>query len=984
MKRAAPEEVAGDGGSAPKRTPLSPSRAASNAPSVAAARPAQAAFKPPGFRPPGGVNAAFKSPFARPAGSAASAPARAAPPGTSAPLRRPFVGGAGYRPPVRHVPVPAPASAPPASDAPSASSGVPRSYFGALYAKRKAAKNRSSKTWLDGIVMSQPPVTTLYDDAGKLLSKAKAGTCVAGTTMEIGNWEVEIQDPVTEEAFLSGAALAGAASSAPAANPLAIAPPTSNTHRPFRPVTTTTTNAGPRSTGSGSGSGSVCVSAASADPRSIRDATRAGAVPLSSVGDAFPRGVAVAPVSVDPFLGALLRPHQREGVKFMYEATMGLRRSVHTGAPHSGCLLAHEMGTGKTLQVVALLWTLLKQGPAGTPAVRKAVIACPASLVGNWAAEIKKWLGAARLEPLVVEGGDKEAKRMFEDWSLPRQKRWTVLVTSFETLRANADVIASCTGGVDLLVCDEAHRLKNVRGDTQTVAALRRLRCDRRVLLTGTPIQNNLGEFFAVMDFACPGLLGDATQFRKIFSGPVERSRDKNATEEERRLGAARGEELARVTAAFVNRASAAEVNGKLLPPKTEYVVFCRLAPTQAALYAAFLRLSSTRGILGGGGGGGGGVAAAPLAALQHLQRLCNSATLLMRDADGKDERGAGAVASAVAGASEETRRLREELRARCRVPDGAPDPCDPTVPAHHPAMSAKLAVLTRLLRSTTRAGDRTVVVSGYTSTLDVVAAACAAAGAEKISRLDGSVPPAQRHRLVQSFNAGRGGDVFLLSCKAGGVGLNLIGANRLVLFDSDWNPANDLQALARVWREGQKKPVTIYRLLSTGTLEEKIFQRQILKGDVADAMGYAANAASGNANAAARGPNSFSKEELRDLFRYAPTTRCDTVDVLRRKGEGHARGETREVPEHWRACAGEAEGGLADAPLADAMRLTHETGVGDADETEGERVVSFVCELPKVTGAPAVTVQEEQEDEDAEGDGDGDGDGGSDGEDDA
>ena len=965
MKRAAPEEVEGDGGSAPERTPLSPSRAASNAPSVAAARPAQAAFKPPGFRPPVGVRAAFKSPFARPAGSAASAPARAAPPGASAPPRRPLVGGAAYRPPVRHVPAPAPASADPASDAPSAS-GVPRSYFSALYAKRKAAKNRSSKTWLDGIVMSQPPVTTLYDDAGKLLSKAKAGTCVAGTTMEIGNWEVEVQDPVAEAAFLSGAALAGAASSAPAANPLAIAPPTSNTHRPFRPVTTTTASAaGPRSTPS--------VSASSTDSRSVRDATRAGAVPLSFAGDAFPRGVAVAPVSVDPFLGALLRPHQREGVKFMYEATMGLRRSVHTGAPHKGCLLAHDMGTGKTLQVVALLWTLLKQGPAGTPAVRKAVIACPASLVGNWAAEIKKWLGAARLEPLVVEGGDKEAKRMFEDWALPRQKRWTVLVTSFETLRANADVIASCTGGVDLLVCDEAHRLKNVRGDTQTVAALRRLRCDRRVLLTGTPIQNTLGEFFAVMDFACPGLLGDATQFRKIFSGPVERSRDKNATEEERRLGAARGEELARVTAGFVHRASAAEVNGKLLPPKTEYVVFCRLAPTQAALYAAFLRLSSTRGILGGGGGGGA-VAAAPLAALQHLQRLCNGATLLMRDADGKDARGSGAVA----GASEETRRLREELRARCRVPDGAPDPCDPNVPAHHPAMSAKLAVLTRLLLSTTRAGDRTVVVSGYTSTLDVVAAACAAAGVEKLSRLDGSVPPARRHGLVRSFNAGRGGDVFLLSCKAGGVGLNLIGANRLVLFDSDWNPANDLQALARVWREGQKKPVTIYRLLSTGTLEEKIFQRQILKGDVADAMGYAANAASGISNAAdgrgaAKGPNSFSKEELRDLFRYAPTTRCDTADVLRRKGEGHARGETREVPEHWRACAGEAEGGLADAPLAEAMRLTHdrEIGVGDAKETEGARVVSFVCELPKVTGAPAATVPEEEE-EDGEGEGNG------------
>ena len=362
MKRAAPEDVEGDGGSAPERTPLSPSRAASNAPSVAAARPAQAAFKPPGFRPPVGVRAAFECRFARPAWVPSLAPARAAPrreraPAPTARRRR------GVPSPRSTRPRPgAPTSADPASDAPSAS-GVPRSYFSALYAKRKAAKNRSSKTWLDGIVMSQPPVTTLYDDAGKLLSKAKAGTCVAGTTMEIGNWEVEVQDPVAEAAFLSSAALAGAASSAPAANPLAIAPPTSNTHRPFRPVTTTTASAaGPRSTPS--------VSASSTDPRSVRDATRAGAVPLSYAGDAFPRGVAVASVSVDPFLGALLRPHQREGVKFMYDATMGLRRSVHTGAPHKGCLLAHDMGTGKTLQVVALLWTLLKQGPAGTPAVR--------------------------------------------------------------------------------------------------------------------------------------------------------------------------------------------------------------------------------------------------------------------------------------------------------------------------------------------------------------------------------------------------------------------------------------------------------------------------------------------------------------------------------------------------------------------------------------------------------------------------------------
>ena len=98
-------------------------------------------------------------------------------------------------------------------------------YFGALYAKRKSAKNRSSKTWLDGIVMCEPPVTTLYDDAGKVLSKAKAGTCVAGTTMEIGHWEVEVQDAVAEAAFLSGAALAGAAAREPLRPPRPLHPP---------------------------------------------------------------------------------------------------------------------------------------------------------------------------------------------------------------------------------------------------------------------------------------------------------------------------------------------------------------------------------------------------------------------------------------------------------------------------------------------------------------------------------------------------------------------------------------------------------------------------------------------------------------------------------------------------------------------------------------------------------------------------------------
>ena len=802
-----------------------------------------------------------------------------------------------------------------AQNASGASGAAVEPYFTALYCKRKTAKNRASKSWMDGFVRYHPPFTTLFDDAGKTVTKGRAGTCVAGTTLEINNWEAEVGDPISAASFVSGAALAGAGAVATAL-PTRAAAAEETTRRPFR-----TTVAGLRG------------GAATPEVKPLHDPAREGALLLSCEGVEFPKlGRATVSVVVDPFIGDSLRPHQREGVRFMYECVSGLRRDVVTGAAHTGCLLAHEMGMGKTLQVVALLWTLLKQGPiAGRPPpVRRAVIACPASLVGNWGAEINKWLGKTRLDPLCVEGGDKDAKQMFDDWALPHQRKWSVLVTSYETLRTYSKTVAK--GGVDLLVCDEAHRLKSAKGDTQTVASLRALRCERRVLLSGTPIQNNLGEFYAVMDFACPGLLGDLSKFRRVFSGPVERSRDKHASEEERALGEARGAQLGKMTEAFVQRARAEDVNRNLLPPKTEYVVFCRLAPRQAALYDAFLRESAVRSMLRGGGSGYGGLM--PLQAIQHLQRLCNSACLLM--APKKD------------GNASETQRLQSSLcdhfsREAC----GHLDPSHPNTLAHHSVMSGKMAVLMHMLVATQRGVDRTVVVSGYTSTLDVIASACEAAGLGKISRLDGSVAPNQRKHLVDSFNAGYGGDVFLLSCKAGGVGLNLIGANRLVLFDSDWNPANDLQAMARIWRDGQKRPVVIYRLVSTGTIEEKVFQRQMLKGDVANCMGYAAAAGLDGEGGSSSGSLTFlSKEELRDLFTFNADTPCDTVEVLE-SGEtiggrrAHQRGLKRALPAHWRGCA-EVE----DTPLASALSLMHSVPEESASGATNE-VVSFVVQLP-------------------------------------
>ncbi|XP_048452109.1 DNA repair and recombination protein RAD54B-like [Rhincodon typus] len=187
---------------------------------------------------------------------------------------------------------------------------------------------------------------------------------------------------------------------------------------------------------------------------------------------------------------------------------------------------------------------------------------------------------------------------------------------------------------------------------------------------------------------------------------------------------------------------------------------------------------------------------------------------------------------------------------------------------------SGKLQVLIDLLASIheQNSAERVVLVSNYTQTLDILQEMCKRFG-YSYTRLDGQTAVSQRQKIVDSFNSKHGQSfIFLLSSKAGGVGLNLIGASRLVLYDIDWNPANDVQAMARVWRDGQKRPVHIYRLLTTGTIEEKIYQRQVskqsLSGTVVDLKKKSEHA-------------SFSLEELRNLFQLEEDSNCLTHDLL-------------------------------------------------------------------------------------------------------
>ncbi|KAH6844828.1 P-loop containing nucleoside triphosphate hydrolase protein [Chaetomium sp. MPI-CAGE-AT-0009] len=544
------------------------------------------------------------------------------------------------------------------------------------------------------------------------------------------------------------------------------------------------------------------------------------------------------PVVIDPRLAKVLRPHQIEGVKFMYRCVTGM-----IDEKANGCIMADEMGLGKTLQCITLLWTLLKQSPdAGKPTIQKAIVACPSSLVRNWANELVKWLGADAITPFAIDGkaSKEELTRQLRQWAISTGRAVTrpVIIVSYETLRLNVEELKNTPIG--LMLCDEGHRLKN--GDSQTFGALNNLNVSRRVILSGTPIQNDLSEYFALISFANPDLLGTRLEFRKRFELPILRGRDADASEADRKRGDECLAELLAIVNKFIIRRTN-DILSKYLPVKYEHVVFCNLAPFQLALYNYFITSPDIQALLRGKG-------SQPLKAIGILKKLCNHPDLLDLVAD-------------LPGCEKYWPDDYVPREARGRDRD------------IKPWYSGKMQVLARMLaRIRAETNDKIVLISNYTSTLDLFERLCRANNYGCL-RLDGTMNVNKRQKLVDKFNDPDGPEfVFLLSSKAGGCGLNLIGANRLVLFDPDWNPAADQQALARVWRDGQKKDCFVYRFIATGTIEEKIFQRQSHKQSLSSCV----------VDSAEDVERHFSLDSLRELFQYRPDTRSDTHDTFKCK----------------------------------------------------------------------------------------------------
>jgi SNF2 family DNA or RNA helicase len=457
--------------------------------------------------------------------------------------------------------------------------------------------------------------------------------------------------------------------------------------------------------------------------------------------------VPAAPAALD----ATLRDYQLRGLQWLVRMTsLGL----------NGCL-ADDMGLGKTITLIALHLHRQAAGLAGPT-----LVVCPASLLGNWEREIRRFAPGV---PILRFHG---AKR-----SLAGVRSDAFVLTTYGTMRLSPRQLAGHPWG--LVVADEAQHVKNHRSGT--AKALRTIRSGARVALTGTPVENNLSELWAILDWTTPGLLGNLTAFRTRWAKPIEAGGDP-----------AVAERLSRLVRPFLLRRRKSDPGiAPELPPKTETDQPVSLTTEQAGLYEAVVR--------------------------ETLARI--------RDSSGMARRGL-------------IIKLLTALKQICNHP--AQYLKEP--PGRLDGRSGKLELLVELVDTITAEDGAVLVFTQYVAMARLLERHLGGRGV-RTQLLHGGTPVPRREELVDRFQAGEV-PVFLLSLKAAGTGLNLTRADHVIHYDRWWNPAVEAQATDRAYRIGQTKPVQVHRLIAEGTIEDRIAAMLESKRELADAVLGAGDAA--------------------------------------------------------------------------------------------------------------------------------------------
>ncbi|CDW54643.1 DNA repair and recombination protein RAD54B [Trichuris trichiura] len=502
------------------------------------------------------------------------------------------------------------------------------------------------------------------------------------------------------------------------------------------------------------------------------------------------------------------------------------------------------MGLGKSVQCVALVLTLMKR--VGTqPLVNRVLLLAPCSLLANWKNEILKWTKVDKRSQaqllLLQSGRDIDPNRLY--------RRNSILLTSYEMFIRHERLFKQCA--IDLLICDEAHRLKNAFAKCSTL--LYQLSVDKRILLTGTPVQNNLLELYSLCDLASPAVLGSPEEFKSIYVKPILDSVAVDADESDKCYGRLKRKRLNEQLSKFLLRRTQ-ETIAAYLPKKVDYAVFCRPSALQVGVYGKIVRIAKMlmEGKM---------ISPRPewhLTMLDCMRKLCNHPAILFSSCKDSVEKSLDESPTTI------QQRILNSFADTYNVDETRVED------------SGKLFVLANLLRNVRKnyPDEKVVIASNFTETLNVIQSYCVAVG-YSLYRLDGSTNPMSRQKMVDQFNNVNDRTfLFLLSTKAGGLGLNLIGANRLILYDLDWNPTCDKQAMARVWRDGQRRVCRIYRLIVTGTIEECIFQRQVKKGEIAQLVDSVVEDWSVNCF-------KISVEDLKNILALKLDTCCATHDLL-------------------------------------------------------------------------------------------------------
>ncbi|KAJ8405745.1 hypothetical protein AAFF_G00311820 [Aldrovandia affinis] len=646
-----------------------------------------------------------------------------------------------------------------------------------------------------------------------------------------------------------------------------------------------------------------------------------------------------------------LKPHQVDGVQFMWECCCESLKKIEK-SPGSGCILAHCMGLGKTLQVVAFLHTMLL---CEKLKFKTALVVCPLNTALNWLNEFAKWQkGMKCVETLQVYELSTVKLAQLRIYILEQWHRvGGVMIIGYEMYR-NLTQGRNINGtsfrktlvepGPDFVICDEGHILRNEASAISK--AMSSIKTRRRVVLTGTPMQNNLNEYHCMVNFIKENLLGSITEFRNRFINPIQNGQSADSTPSDVRLMKKRAHILYEMLAGCVQRKDYSALT-KFLPPKHEYVLAVRVTPIQVKLYRYYLEHFTGECNAGGRGRSGTKL----FQDFQMLSRIWTHPWCLQLDYLKKENKGyfdedilvesSPSEKEEMSMSSEDENEKGEKTRGK-KLTSNNPDRDDSEVRKKWRSSSrgrnkerrkgasraddvrvtsssgagsispdwykdfvteedaavlqhsGKMVLLFEILSMAEEVGDKVLVFSQSLISLDLIEGFLAMADNAKKERkpspykgegswirnldyyrLDGSTNALTRNKWAERFNDNKRlrGRLFLISTRAGSLGINLVAANRVVVFDASWNPSYDIQSIFRVYRFGQLKTVFVYRFLAQGTMEEKIYDRQVTKQSlsfrVVDQQQIERH---------------FTMNELTELYNFEPDLLDDPISEKRRK----------------------------------------------------------------------------------------------------